>query len=90
VHKLGLLLHAARCDAADELLATRGEPVCRRNRIRIVWAGDRVTDTMDAIARLQLIGNRLFSDLPLTCKSSTFGRFGGRLSLSRLSLQLDF
>lgn len=86
----GLLFHTVRRDAVDDILAGRGDPVHRRNRILTLEAGYHVTERLSVLARAQLASRLFFNDLPVTYNSVTSGRFGSRLSLFTIGLRQDF
>jgi len=86
----GYLFHAVQRDSVDAILATRGDPVHRRNHIVALEAGYGFNPNLGVFLRSQFSSNLFFNDIPVTYNSSTSGHFGSRYSLFSLGLRAGF
>jgi hypothetical protein len=86
----GILFHEVRREAVDEILAGRGNPVHRHNRIVALEAGYEFQPGWTVLLRNQISSNLFFNDIPVTYNTSTSGSFSNRYSLFTLGLRAGF
>jgi hypothetical protein len=85
--KGGWLVHTARREDVDAILAQRGRPVFQVNKTVILEADRALNKSLHAFARMQLTSNLFLSDIPVTYNTSTSGHFGSRYSLYTLGVR---
>jgi hypothetical protein len=86
----GYLLHVAKRDGVDDILARRGDPVHKVNHIVAAEAALRLHPNLSVFARAQISDKLFFNDLPVSYNTSTSGSFGSRYSLLTLGLRAGF
>lgn len=86
----GYLLHVARRDGVDDILARRGDPVHKVNHVVAAEAALRLHPNLSVFGRAQISNKLFFNDLPVTYNTSTSGSFGSRYSLLTLGLRAGF
>lgn len=86
----GYLLHVAKRDGVDDILARRGDPVHKVNHVVAAEAVLRLHPNLSTFARAQISNKLFFNDLPVTYNTSTSGSFGSRYSLLTLGLRAGF
>jgi hypothetical protein len=88
--KLGYVVHAARRDAVDDILARRGDPSYRQNRTLVLDGAYAFTPQLSGWARLHIGSNLFLDEIPVTYNSTTSRNFGSKLSLVSLGLRATF
>lgn len=86
----GLLWHAARRDAVDRILASRGDPVHERNRTLLLDGAYAYTPQLSVFARLRLSSHLFLDEIPVTYNSSTSANFGSGFSVITLGVRAAF
>lgn len=86
----GLLVHAARRDDVDDILAARGKPVHERNTVVTLQGDYRIDPRFSVFLRAQLSSHLFFNDMPVTYNTNTASSFGSRLSLFTAGLRVSF
>jgi len=86
----GLLLHSVRRKAVDDIIAARGDPVYRRNRIASLEADYRFQGPLSIFVRAQLNSHLFVGEIPVTYNTSTSDSFANRYSLFTLGLRASF
>lgn len=86
----GYLLHMARRDAVDDILARRGAPSFKHNHVVTLESGYRFQPRLTGFVRAQLSSNLFLNDMPVTYNTSTADSFSHRLSVFTLGLRAGF
>ena len=86
----GYLFHAARREAVDAILASRGKASYTQNHNITLEADYRVHSHVSVFSRVQFSSNLFFNDIPVTYNSSTAARFGSKYSLFSVGLRAVF
>lgn len=86
----GYLFHRVQRQDIDDILASRGGAVHRRNHLFTADAAYRLHPNLSVFGRAQVNSNLFFNDIPVTYNTSTSARFGSRYSLITIGLRADF
>ncbi len=84
------LLHAARREVVDAILASRGKTAYTQNHTITFESDYRLHTNMSLFARAQYSSSLLVNDIPVTYNSSTAARFGSKYSLFSVGLRALF
>jgi hypothetical protein len=86
----GYLFYSIRRDNVDDILASRGNPVVRRNHQLMVEAAYKWHPTWSPFVRAQISSNLFFNDVPVTYNASTSGSFSSGYSVVTIGLRAGF
>lgn len=86
----GLLMHWARRQDVDDIVATRGQRSFGHTRILALEASRQIHDHLAAVLRLESSSHLFLAELPVTYNASTASRFGGRFSQFSFALRAGF
>ena len=84
------LFHAARREAVDSILASRGKSSYTQNHTIMLESDYRLLENVSVFTRAQFSSSLLMNDIPVTYNSSTAGRFGSKYSLFSVGLRALF